>query len=169
MSEPLFNTSQLAARAAAIAANAPAPSPEPFDASTVVTPSTASPAASASETAENKKGRQKLKAVPEPQPLSEAEEHLVKWRRLELEARAKALGVSPEALKPLVYEENWRERLPSATKPAADPAYAGLYELTGGAVCMPGGLIAEPGTIVRLSAEDGKHITERGIGKMVAV
>jgi hypothetical protein len=109
----------------------------------------------------------KLRAVAEP-----TAEELQKqwWAAREREARAKQLGVSVEQLAPLPsqIEENWEQESQVHREPA-DPQYAGLYHLTGGAVCMnaAGNKYARPGTYVRLNAEDGKHVTERQIGVWV--
>jgi hypothetical protein len=108
----------------------------------------------------------KLHVVAEPTPEEKQKQW---WAAKEREARAKSLGVPVESLFPLPteVEENWREV--EAQREAADPQYAGLYHLTGGAVCMGPGkkAYAKPGTYVRLNAEDGKHITERQIGVWV--
>lgn len=88
------------------------------------------------------------------------------WQRLEREARAKRLGVTAESLTVVESaEEDWQNSLPKV-QPKADPLYAGVYRIVGGHVCMHASdsLTAAPGTKVRLGAEDGRAITDLGIG-----
>lgn len=119
------------------------------------------------ETASSQAVDRKLRAVAEPTAEDLQRQTM---RRLEREALAKTKGVSVAELEPLPeeIEENWRDAI-NTQQEVVDPVYAGLYHLKGGAVFLGPTErdVARPGTYVRLSAKDGKHVVDRQIGTWI--
>jgi hypothetical protein len=97
-------------------------------------------------------------------PATPEQNRQAEWKTLAREAKAEALGIRVEDLpEEIELVENWRDKLPKPKAPAHE-SFAGLYHLNGGNVWMNSGEVAQHGTVVRLNAEDGRHITIRSIG-----